>query len=46
MHQWFIELLEEKEVDYVLLNGSPESRLEEAQQLIAPLMIFPPLKEP
>jgi len=46
MHGWFVEVLDAHDVPYLLLEGPPERRLQQALEAAEPLLSFPPLGAP
>ena len=46
MHQWFIEVLDQKGKPYITVTGDHEQRMTTAIAAIAPRLIFPPLAPP
>lgn len=43
MHQWFIEVLNQKSKPYITVQGKHEQRMAEAIAAIDALLVFPPL---
>lgn len=42
MHQWFIDILEQKKKNYITVGGSHEVRISQAKSVIDSLLHFPP----
>lgn len=46
MHNWFLEVLQNKGKSYITVSGTPQQRLETAIATITPLLSFPLLNPP